>query len=260
MVYVKTVKKSVNPDLKSQLRSGELLLGTMITLPSPDVTEIMALAGFDWLFIDGEHGPFNAANLGQILRAASDYTACLVRVPAIDELPVKQALDLGAAGIIVPKVNTADEAAQIVDWCRYPPHGSRGIGLARAHGFGHHSSEYMAAANSDLLVIVQAEHRDAVENIESIVAVDGIDGVFVGPHDLSASFGKTGQVDHPEVVAAIDRVVSVCQSRQMPLGFFGMTAQHVQPWIDRGINLICVGVDAALLAASARKIREAFTE
>ncbi|MGI9519463.1 MAG: HpcH/HpaI aldolase family protein [Pirellulaceae bacterium] len=248
------------PNLKSRLRSGELLLGTMITLPSPDVTEIMALAGFDWLFIDGEHGPFDASNLGQILRAASDHAACLVRVPAIEEVPLKQALDLGAAGIIVPKVNTANEAAQIVDWCRYPPHGSRGIGLARAHGFGHRSSEYMTAANSDLLVIVQAEHREAVENIESIVAVDGIDCVFVGPHDLSASFGKTGQVDDPEVVAAIDRVVSVCQSRQMPLGFFGMAPHHVQPWVDRGVNLICVGVDAALLADSAKQIRAAFTK
>ena len=249
----------MNPNLKSRLQGGELLLGTMITLPSPDVTEIMALAGFDWLFIDGEHGPFNLANLGDILRAAGE-TPCLVRVPAIDEIPVKQALDLGAAGVIVPKVNTAADAARIVDWCRYPNQGSRGIGLARAHGYGHHAAAYMSLANDQLLVIVQAEHREAVDNIESIADVAGIDCVFVGPHDLSASFGKTGQVDDPEVVAAIDRVVTVCQSRGMPLGFFGTTPGHVQKWIERGVNLICVGVDAALLTESAQAIRSAFNQ
>ena len=172
----------------------------------------------------------------------------------LDEVPIKKALDLGAAGIITPQVNTPEQAASVVDFCRYPPLGSRGTGLARAHGYGLQFAEYVAHANHRILVVVQAEHRDAVENIEAIVQVSGVDCVFVGPYDLSASLGRPGEVQHPEVIAAIERIESVCKAAKMPLGIFGLTAESVKPYIERGFSLITVGIDSVLLATAAKKL------
>lgn len=241
--------------IRDRLRNGETLVGTMVTMASTDVVEIMIDAGFDWLFLDGEHGPLETADLRQLLVAAGDRVGCLIRIPASSETPIKKALDLGAAGIIAPQVNTAEAARQVVAWCRYPPEGSRGIGLARAHGFGNRFHDYVTTANERLAVVVQIEHRDAVANLESIVAVPGIDCLLLGPYDLSASFGCTGQLDHPDVRAAIDHVETVCRENAMPLGSFGLTAEAVQPCIDRGGQLVCVGVDTVMLSAAARSLR-----
>jgi 2-keto-3-deoxy-L-rhamnonate aldolase RhmA len=160
-------------------------------------------------------------------------------------------LDLGATGIIVPQVNTAEQAANIVKWARYSPLGSRGVGLARAHGYGRRFKEYVDAANEQNVVVVQCEHIQSVENLEAIVKVPGVDAVLMGPYDLSASLGKMGQLDDPTVVAAMDRITTVCQAAKMPLGYFGVTASAVQPFIDRGYTLITSGVDTLLLGHAA---------
>lgn len=243
-------------DFRARLHGGETLLGTMLTLANPSVAEILAGRGFDWLFIDGEHGPLGTAEILAILQAADRDTACVVRVPAGDEVSIKRVLDLGAAGIIVPQVNTAEQAAAIVRYARYAPEGGRGVGLARAHGYGFRFGEYIERANDEVAVIVQAEHADAVENIESIVDVEGIDAVFLGPYDLSASLGRMGQVDDPVVVEAIERVIRVCLDAGMPLGFFGVTAEAVKPYVARGCTLICAGVDTLLLGSSAGTLLE----
>ena len=128
------------------------------------------------------------------------------------------------------------------------------MGLARAHGYGFSFEDYMARANDEIVVIVQAEHARAVENIERIVAVDGLDAVFVGPYDLSASLGRPGELDHPDVVGAIAHVTEVCLAAGMPLGYFGLDAAAVVPFIDRGYTLICAGVDSLLLGQSARRL------
>jgi 2-dehydro-3-deoxyglucarate aldolase len=246
------------PSFRSRLRAGETLLGTMLTLPNAAVAEILADAGFDWLFVDGEHGPLETHDILAILQAVGHRTACLVRVPGAAEVPIKTVLDLGADGIIVPQVNTAEEAARIVQWSRYSPLGSRGVGLARAHGYGGRFKEYIDTANDRTVVVVQAEHIRAVENIEAIVQVPGIDAVLLGPYDLSASMGKIGQIDDPAVVAAIDRVTSVCRAAKIPLGYFGVTASAVQPMIDRGYTLITAGVDTLLLAHAAGQMLKSF--
>jgi 2-keto-3-deoxy-L-rhamnonate aldolase RhmA len=239
-------------DFRTRLKNGEQLLGTMVTLASAASAEVLASLGFDWLFIDGEHGPLETRELTAILQAVGDKTACIVRVPEAAEVPIKKILDLGAHGIIVPQVNTAEQAANVVRWARYAPEGARGVGLARAHGYGLRFREYLSAANREIAVIVQAEHVSAVENIEAIVKVPGVDAVLLGPYDLSASLGKMGAIDDPAVVAAIGRVTDACRAAGMPLGYFGVTAAAVKPYVARGYTLIVAGVDTLYLANGAK--------
>ena len=241
-------------DFRARLKRREQLLGTMVTLASAASAEVLASLGFDWLFIDGEHGPLETRELTQILQAVSHKTACIVRVPEAAEVPIKKALDLGAHGIIVPQVNTPEQAANVVRWARYAPEGARGVGLARAHGYGVTFREYVSAANREIAVIVQAEHVRAVENIEAIVRVPGVDAVLLGPYDLSASLGKMGEIDHPDVVTAIGRVTDVCNAAGMPLGYFGVTAAAVQPYVARGYTLLVAGVDTLYLANGAKAL------
>ena len=164
---------------RSRLRSGETLFAPLMTLNSPAVTELMAEAGFDWLFIDAKHSTLDPSQMQSLLQAAGS-TPCVIRLTSGDDVPIKKALDIGAAGIIVPQVNSADQARRIVQFAKYAPSGQRGLGIARAHRYGLKVREYMQSANDDTAVIVQAEHRDAVADIEAIVRVDGVDGVLIG--------------------------------------------------------------------------------
>lgn len=230
-----------------RLRNNELLLGTMLTIPAPEVAEMIAKCGFDWLFMDGEHSPLSILDWQRMLQAVAGRSAGVIRVAAKTEKEIKKVLDIGADGIIAPQVNTADEARRIVEWCRYPPQGVRGVGLARAQGYGLDFASYVESANERVAVIIQAEHIEAVDNIEEIANVEGIDAVFIGPYDLSASMNKMGEIDHPEVVAAIDKVTRACQQNNIALGYFGVTAESVQPYIDQGYRLICAGVDAGFI-------------
>lgn len=238
-------------NFKNRLQQKELLLGTMLTLPSAEVAEMISRCGYDWLFIDGEHGPLSTLDCQRLLQAIAGRCASLIRVPENTEAEFKRALDIGADGVIAPRVNTAAEAQQIVEWCKYPPTGMRGVGLARAQGYGLDFAEYMESANRQTCVVVQAEHIDAVANIESIVQVEGVDAVFIGPYDLSASMNKMGQIDDAEVIDAIDTVTRVCQQHEMPLGYFGVSADSVKPYIKRGYNLVCAGVDAGFVTDGA---------
>jgi len=236
---------------RQRLKAHELLVGTLISLASPEVTEIMAGAGFDWLFLDAEHSALGTLDLQRLLQGAGS-TPGVVRVAASAEVPIKKALDIGAAGIIAPMVNSAEQAEQVVRWAKYAPLGTRGVGIGRAHGYGATFQEYVQHANENIAVIVQAEHIDAVNNIERIVQVAGVDAVLVGPYDLSASLGRLGDVRHPEVVAAIEHVTQVCQAAQLPLGIFGLSSEAVLPYIEHGYTLITVGVDTVLLGSAAR--------
>jgi 2-keto-3-deoxy-L-rhamnonate aldolase RhmA len=241
-------------EFRKRLSEGETLLGTMVTLTAPSVAEILADVGFDGLFVDAEHGPFETAELLSVLQAVGNRIPCIVRVPTGDEVPIKKALDLGAAGIIVPQVNSAEQAAKVVQCARYAPEGSRGVGLARAHGYGYAFGEYLATANERITVVVQAEHRDAVDNIESIVKVPGIDAVLIGPYDLSASYGKMGQIDDPIVTGAIDHVTNVCQQANIPLGIFGITFEAIRPYVEKGYTFIVGSTDTLFLMTAAQEM------
>lgn len=247
-------------DFRNRLNAGECLYGTMVTMPTPTVAEILCQVGFDWLFIDAEHGPFDTDSLLRMLQSVGDRTACLVRVAEGHETAIKKVLDLGADGIIVPQVNSASEAEAVVRAAKYSPQGNRGVGLARAHGYGMQFKEYVETANERTVVVVQAEHIDAVENIETIVEVPGIDAILIGPYDLSASMGKMGQVDDPEVISAINRVAQVCKERKMTLGYFGVSADAVKPYVEQGYSLIVAGVDTLFISAGSSRMLKSLRE
>ena len=235
---------------RARLRAGERLVAPLVTLGSPAVAELMAAVGFDWLFLDAEHSAYGTPDLQALMQAAG-ATPCVVRLSAGEDVPIKQALDVGAAGIIAPQVNSVEHARRVVASAKYAPMGQRGLGIARAHRYGLNVREYLAHANEDTAVIVQAEHRDAVRHIGDIVRVEGVDAVLIGPYDLSASLGRPGAVDHPEVVAAITQVRDACAEAKLPIGIFGLDAEAVRPYVEQGFTLIVAGVDTVLMAQGA---------
>jgi len=218
------------------------------------VAEILTQVGFDWLFIDAEHAPLEALEMQRLLQGAGTHMPCVVRVATSEEVPIKKALDIGAAGVIAPMVNSAEQARRVVRLAKYAPAGTRGVGLGRAQGHGMRFGEYVEQANEQTAVIVQAEHVEAVNHIETIVEVDGVDAVLVGPYDLSASLGRMGNVGHPEVIAAIEHVTEACRGVGMPLGIFGVSPEAVNTYIERGYTLIAAGVDAMLLGRAAAEM------
>jgi 2-keto-3-deoxy-L-rhamnonate aldolase RhmA len=232
---------------RTRLRSGERLIAPLLTLNSPPVVELLAEVGFDWLFIDAEHSPLDTSQMQALMQAAG-ATPCVVRLSASDEMHVKRALDIGAAGVIAPQVNSVEHAQKIVEAAKYAPMGHRGLGITRAHRYGLRVREYLQNANDDTAVIVQAEHRDAIAVIRDIVRIDGVDGVLIGPYDLSASLGRPGAIDHPDVRDAIACVRDACRDVNIPIGIFGVTAEAVKPYIEQGFTMIVAGVDTVLLA------------
>jgi 2-dehydro-3-deoxyglucarate aldolase/4-hydroxy-2-oxoheptanedioate aldolase len=236
----------------TRLRRGDTLLGTIVTLASPDVPELLSAAGFDWLFVDCEHAPLDFLAAQSLLQSAR--VPCVVRVPDGHESTLKKALDIGAAGVVIPMVNSALQARGIVSFCKYPPLGTRGVGIVRAQGYGLAFQEYVAHANDSTAVIVQIEHISAIENIDAIVAVPGVDAVFVGPYDLSGSMGRLGEVEHIDVLAAIEGVRLACERARMPLGIYVGSAPAAKQYLQKGFTLVAVGIDALLLAQAGRQI------
>lgn len=193
--------------LKKILTSGGSALGSWLTLPSPAIAEIMARAGYDWLACDLEHASLTLSECAELMRAASLAGATpLVRLSDNDPIQIKRVMDAGAQGIIVPMVLNAEQARAAVAAMHYPPRGTRGVGLFRAQGYGASFPEYKRWLAEESVCIVQIEHIEAVRNLESILAVDGVDGYIVGPYDLSASLGFPGEFDRPEVQAALAEI------------------------------------------------------
>lgn len=193
--------------LKARLRNRETTIGSWITLGHPSIAEIMASAGFDWLTVDMEHSAITLAQAQQLIQVI-ELAGCvpLVRVGANDPNLIKRVMDAGSHGVIVPNVNSQKEAEQAVRSVKYPPKGSRGVGLARAQGFGTEFEAYKEWNEKESIVIVQIEHIDAVNDIDNILAVEGVDAFMVGPYDLSASLGIPGQFENPEFLAAMKKV------------------------------------------------------
>jgi 2-keto-3-deoxy-L-rhamnonate aldolase RhmA len=240
--------------LKRKILRRDLLIGSIITLPSPEVSEILSLSGVDWLFVDLEHSALSVRDAQAILQAAMPKTHCVIRVPSNDEAWIKQCLDIGAEGILVPQIRTPSDARRAVQFCKYPPEGSRSVGIARAQGYGAEFQQYVASANDEIAVILQIEHMEAVDNIELICDVSGFDALFVGPYDLSASMGKMGLTTDPDVQKAISHVTQCATQANIPLGIFGISEEAVIPYIENGYSLIAVGIDTMLLGEAAVKI------
>jgi 2-keto-3-deoxy-L-rhamnonate aldolase RhmA len=248
----------MQPTFRARLLAREPMIATLITLPAPELAEVCADAGFDWLFLDAEHGSLDLPAIQRIAQASGDRCPLVVRVPAIEDVWIKKVMDAGVAGLMIPQVNSALDAAAAVRRSKFPPSGVRGVGVARANRYGASLPEYLAQADKNSAVIVQVEHIDAVRNVEQILDTDGVDAIFVGPYDLSASMGRAGRVDDPEVQAAIARVRQVCTARKYPIGIFANDAAGARQALDQGFTLIAVGAEVTLLSGAARQVVQAF--
>jgi 2-keto-3-deoxy-L-rhamnonate aldolase RhmA len=239
---------------RKQLIAKKTQWGTLVSLPVPEITEILSDAGYDWLFIDMEHSPLEVKDVQRILQAGGDSIAGIIRIPSNDQVWIKKTLDIGPAGIMVPLVNTADDARRAVSWSKYPPQGTRSVGVGRVHRYGAVLQQTIDTANENTAVIVQVEHIQAVENIQEIVAVEGVDAVLIGPYDLSASMGIPGKVSDPSVKTAIENVRQACQKKGMPLGIFTASIEYARECARNGFTLIAVSTDTLMLVEASRKV------
>ena len=243
--------------LKDALRESKPLIGTLVTTASPEIAEVLALAGFDWLFIDLEHGSLSIQDAQRTIQAVAGRSFTVVRVADRTAENVKRGLDTGCDGIIAPHVNSTSDGRRIVALAKYPPLGERSVGLGRAQGYGLTFADYIASANARTVVIVQIEHKDGVANIDEILQVPGIDAIFVGPYDLSGSMGILGQVFDPRVLEAIEKVRLSCAAAKMPFGIYCATSEQASAAIKTGARLVAVGTDLLHMANSARAVLEA---
>lgn len=240
--------------MKKALKEGKAVVGSWVTLSSPSVSEIMARAGFDWLAIDTEHGVMDTEVAQAHIQAMSATdTIALIRVAGNDPVLIKRALDTGACGVVVPLVGSGKEAEAAVRAAKYPPKGIRGIGIARAQGYGEEFREYLLSANEEVMVVVQIESLEAVNCISEIVAIPGIDVLFIGPADLSGSLGYLGEWQHPRVLEAIERVFTQAQKAKIPVGLHVSSVQEVRDRIEQGFQFLALNVDILFLGNSCRE-------
>lgn len=229
------------------------LLGTVVTVDAPEVSEALAGCGLGWLLIDAEHAPtLSAGRVQRILQAVHGRCRTVVRVPANDPTWIGRVLDAGCDGVLIPRVADSDDAARAVRAAKYPLAGGRSVGIARAHGYGASLDEYLRHANDSTVVIVEVEDEAAVDSIDAIVAVPGVAGVFVGTYDLSGSMGWPGTPDHRAVIAAVDHVRARCRAAGMPVGIFAPDAAAAVEQTGRGVDLLAVGTDLTLLTGTVR--------
>lgn len=237
---------------KATLLGGGTVYGVFCRTPEPTIAEITAMCGWDFVIGDCEHGPASPREFEGFARAVeSRGVSPHVRVPDNDKATILRYMDSGAYGVHVPWVNTADEAERAVRAVKYHPRGERGLAGTRAsdHGLGEPLGDYIARANRETLVVVQAETATAVAAIDEICAVDDVDVVFLGPTDLSHSLGLAGQLDHPDVVAAMDEVAAACARSAKALGIFCGTAAMATQWLDKGARYIVTGAEGLMAGA-----------
>lgn len=259
------IRVTTEPSLKElftpeavQARGGRPVAGMFLSSGDVTAAEICAGAGLDYLLIDGEHAPLSLEGiLAQLRVIAGTGTLSLVRVPALDEVIIKQVLDLGAQNVLVPMVHTAQDAEAAVRAMHYPPKGVRGVGSALARsGRWNRTSGYLQDAGEQVTLFVQIESAAGVENAAAIAAVDGVDGIFIGPSDLSATMGLIGQQAHPDVVAAVKKVIAEVKAAGKIVGVNAFVQAHAQEYVEAGADFVNVGADVALLARGSEALAD----
>jgi 2-dehydro-3-deoxyglucarate aldolase len=246
-------------NLKTKLKERQTTIGSWITLAHPAIAEIMAKAGFDWLAVDMEHSVITIREAEELIRVIDLCDVVpLVRLSANDPVQIKRVMDAGAHGVIVPMVNSAAEAEQAVLAVRYPPQGARGVGLARAQGYGASFDRYLDWVNREVVVIVQVERIEAVNNLEAILAVEGVDSFIVGPYDLSGSLGVPGQFDHPLMKEAMQRIETVGAASGKSLGIHVIEPKpdELKNRIEQGYRFVAYSVDIRMLDCACRRALE----
>lgn len=240
---------------KEKLLAGKPALGGWIMIGHPSVAEILAGEGFDWLAVDMEHTSTSVRRFHELsLAVKGTGVDLLVRLPGHNPETTKLVLDSGADGIIVPSVNTAEQAREAVAMAKFPPEGYRGASLCRASDFGRNFAAYYREHNQNVIVVCMLEHVSAVKNADAILAVPGIDATFIGPYDLSASMGLPGQTNHPDVLAAQRTLLAACKRHGVPAGIHVVAtdSSEVSRRIDEGFQFIACGVDTGFLQFAAR--------
>ena len=241
--------------LKNKLKNNQLTLGSWITIGHSSVVDIMASAGFEWLVIDMEHTSIDLTTAHNLIATIqANGMKALVRVSKNEEVIIKRILDMGADGIVIPMVKSKADAVEAIDYAKYPPIGKRGVGLFRAQKYGLGFDEYKKWVKEELVIIAQIEHIDAVNNIEEIITTDGIDGVIIGPYDLSGSMGYPGEYHREDVKEAIVEVLRVCKENNFPSGFHVIESNpsKLQNRIDEGCTFLAYSLDFFFLGDSAR--------
>ncbi|HRJ46055.1 MAG TPA: aldolase/citrate lyase family protein [Opitutaceae bacterium] len=248
-VATKTIPK---PSLRQRMRAGDTIIGSWINSGSPIVAELMASCGFDFLCVDVEHSAVDlpqTQQLFQAIRSGRPECETIVRLHGIDYAFVKRYLDAGARGLVAPLVRTAEEARLLVQAAKYPPVGLRGVGFCRANTYGLRIDEECAQANDEILLAVQIEHIDAVRNIDAILSVPGIDAVFIGPYDLTASMGITAQFEHPDYLAARETILSACRNHAVSPGIHVVQpdATQAKERLAEGYRFLAYSLDITML-------------
>ncbi len=241
--------------LKQKLREKELVLGTWITLAHPAIAEIMARAGFDWIAIDLEHSVITLREAEELIRIVDlAGVVPLVRLTSNDPNQIKRVMDAGAHGIIVPMVNSANDVCKAQEAMRYPTVGKRGVGLARAQGYGTTFDEYLAWQQKETVLIVQIEHIDAVENLREILSVEGVDGYIIGPYDLSGSMGIPGQFQQKAFLEVMENIRLVTAEMEIPGGIHVVEPEpeQLKSRIEEGYRFIAYSLDTRMLDVSCR--------
>ena len=247
-----------NP-VRKALLERRVCIGTWIQVGHAAVAEVLANAGFDWLCADCEHTDIGPAEFAAVARGLYGRGPVpLVRVRENDTLAIRQMLDLGALGVIVPLVNSAAEAEAAVRAAKYPPQGVRGFAFHRGNNWGADFADYAAQANAEIAVVVMIESKEAVRNIDDILGVEGVDGVFIGPNDLSVSFGHIGNWGHPEVQTALEDAVKRLKKIGKPAGILTPNEEEAKKFIAWGYTFVAVGADLGLLAKNADALAKRF--
>ncbi len=242
--------------LKEKLQSNTLTLGSWISLHNPAIAEIMANAGYDWLVIDLEHSVISIKEAGELIRIIDLCgVAPLVRLTSNDANQIKRVMDAGAHGVVVPMVNTVEDAEKAVAATRYAPEGNRGVGLARAQGYGTKFKEYLKWQNDGPIVIVQIEHKSAMTHLDDILNVSGVDGFIIGPYDLSCSMGIPGQFDNDEFIDVITEIRNTGKRLGCTSGIHIVEPDLIklEQCIDDGYGFIAYSVDIRLLDVGSRQ-------
>jgi 2-keto-3-deoxy-L-rhamnonate aldolase RhmA len=238
--------------MKRKLKQGKIVFGPMVSeIRSPGIALLFAQAGFDFFFIDMEHSCFTMETLSNMILAARAANISAVVRPSSRKSHeyLSRPLDIGASGLLVPQIQTREDAENVAHWCRYLPIGDRGMALSRQHTFfeSGNTGETMAQLNEEVFIALQIEHRDAVENLADILSVQGIDAAFVGPEDLAASLGKPGQTSHPDVEKAVRHVIEISHDKGIIPGIHTGSIERARYWIGQGMKFIGYGTDIKLI-------------
>ena len=245
--------------LKAKTQRGERCIGITVSMALPLVSELLGEVGYDFLMIDMEHGAMSLETaMGHVLAARGAGTAPLIRVPSNEAVLVKPYLEMHPAGVIVPRINNAADVKTAVESCRYPPKGIRGFGPSRGMRFGLVGQvEYIEQVDEQIMVIPQIEHYQAVEEMDRVAATEGVDAIMIGPNDLSGTMGLLGQLDHPDLWAAFEKIVAAGHKANLPVGVGGAFHEgRVKRWFDMGMDWLMLGVDWGNLAERSREVIE----